>query len=326
MMQSTDVGQDRCKKQAERKGAWRGCALFFIFLLLLIIFLVYSFLRISHQGVNSSNPEFAPCFEDDNQPLGTPIAVKTVMLPGKTPLEMVWIPEGTFTMKKPQQPSYPGAVSTSNPGSKTYSVTISQGFWMATYELTRRQWAAVLGLTYDSEDIDYPVGDVSWNEVQAFISTLNEISGKRFRLPTSAEWEYAYRAGTTTRFYWGDDVNKDVCYVQDDLGISDLRKLLYPVGRRWPNPWGLYDMAGNAAEWCQDGYYTVEDLAPPAIDPVGLTTSLFRAVRSAADRPWSGSEASFVTKLLPNSTKPWLGFRLVLPGSSPVIAEENVPQ
>jgi formylglycine-generating enzyme required for sulfatase activity len=108
---------------------------------------------------------------------------------------------------------------------------------------------------------DLPVEQVSWNEVQDFIRKLNEKEGTdKYRLPSEAEWEYACRAGTTTRYSFGDSESKlgDYAWYRENSG----GKMTHPVGKKKPNPWGLYDMDGNVWEWTQDTWYRDYDGAP----------------------------------------------------------------
>ncbi len=105
-----------------------------------------------------------------------------------------------------------------------------------------------------------PVEQVSWNDVQEFIKKLNEKEGtNKYRLPSEAEWEYAVRAGTTTRYSFGDDESKLGEYAWYD---SNSGSKTHPVGEKKPNPWGLYDMHGNVWEWVQDRFYDNYDGAP----------------------------------------------------------------
>ncbi len=185
-----------------------------------------------------------------------PGQTETTMLPGDVPLVMVWIPGGTFQMGR-----YPGEQDSWDSEDPQHSVTVP-GFWMAKYELTKAQWQVVMGTTpwagHDLvlNDPASPAVYVSWDDAKAFITALNGLTGKTFRLPSEAEWEYACRAGTTTRFYWGDDLS----YTQ--IGnyawywgnrLSGL--YAHEVGQKLPNAWGLYDMSGNEWEWCEDDYH-----------------------------------------------------------------------
>jgi len=123
--------------------------------------------------------------------------------PGVKPLNMVLIPAGTFTMGSPI-----GELDR-NPDEVQHQVTISQDFYISEFEITQAQWEAVMGSnpSYFSGNPNHPVEQVSWGDCQAFITALNQLGLGTFRLPTEAEWEYAYRSETTTRFYWGEDTD-----------------------------------------------------------------------------------------------------------------------
>ena len=121
------------------------------------------------------------------------------------------------------------------------------------------------GLRYVSNAPDSPLVFVTWTDMHLFISVLNGITGKTLRMPSEAEWEYACRAGTTTSFYWGDDVTYSEgdencwwCYNTEDLG----KYYAHSVGQKLPNAWGLYDMSGNALECCEDDYWSDYTDAP----------------------------------------------------------------
>lgn len=210
---------------------------------------------------------------------------ETVQLPGGVPLELVWVPAGTFWMG--QQPNEQDAYP--NKETPRHQVTLSNGFWLGKYEITKEQWKAVMGTTpwtgrrYSNEEPNTPAVRITWDDAEAFVSKLAGLTGKSFRLPTEAEWEYACRAGTTTRFYWGDDPTYSQiqrrAWWRGNALITEKR-CARPVGAMPPNPWGLYDMSGNVSEWCQDwhGYYPPEAVT----DPKGPPSAEHRVLRGGS--------------------------------------------
>ncbi len=194
------------------------------------------------------------------------------------PANMVFIPPGTFTMGSPTNELH----RESNEGPQT-SVTLTRGFWIGRYEVTQGEYLSVMN-TNPSEfpgDLSRPISSVSWPDATNYCWQLTQqelvagriAAGSQYRLPTEAEWEYAARAGTTTRFSYGDDPNyaslTNHAWFSDNSGFS-----VHQVGRKLPNPWGLYDMEGNVWEWCQDWLGplpggTVTDPAGPDSNPIG---------------------------------------------------------
>jgi len=171
--------------------------------------------------------------------------------------------EGRFTAEGPQ-----------------HLVTLTQAFYMGKYELTQAQWQAVMGSnpSYFKGD-NLPVDNVSWNDCQTFIQQLNQLGQGTFRLPTEAEWEYACRAGTITRFYWEDDpgysqIGQYEWYDGNSSGHTQ------DIGLKLPNAWGLYDMSGNVWEWCQDWYGDYP--SSPQIDPTGVNSGSTRVFRGGS--------------------------------------------
>lgn len=143
-------------------------------------------------------------------------------------------------------------------------ISITEDFYMGVYEITQAQWIAVMGTNPSNfSGNNLPVETVNWNDANAFCQKLSEISGFHISLPTEAQWEYACRADTTTKWFFGDS---------DDLygiyGETDTNVKTYPVGSFEPNPNGLYDMYGNVMEWCLD-YYSPSYVADDITNPIG---------------------------------------------------------
>jgi formylglycine-generating enzyme required for sulfatase activity len=173
-----------------------------------------------------------------------------------------------------------------------HRVRITKPFYLAIHEVTQRQWQTVVQTTpwrekaHVREADDIPATHVTWNDAMEFCSKLTVLEGKTYRLPTEAEWEYACRAGTTTKFSFGDDDEQlgDFAWY-DENAWSAGENYPHPVGTKRPNPWGLYDMHGNTWEWCSDWYHSQYYRESPAADPTGPALGKYRVMRGGG---WAG--------------------------------------
>jgi formylglycine-generating enzyme required for sulfatase activity len=169
-------------------------------------------------------------------------------------MKFAWCPPGTFVMGSRRTEADSQLYETQ------HKVTLTKGFYIGVHPVTQAQWRAVMGSNPSHFKGDHlPVEQVSWEQCHEFCNRLGQKDGKRYRLPTEAEWEYACRAGTTTSFYFGetistDQVNYDGNYPYGKGKKGRYRQMTSAVGSFPPNAWGLYDMHGNVWEWCQDWY------------------------------------------------------------------------
>jgi len=195
----------------------------------------------------------------------------TVDLGGGVKMEFVLIPAGSFLM---------GDEEGDDDEKPVHTVRITKPFYLGKYEVTQEQWRAVM--RYNPSEYQgpkNPVESVSWRICQDFLAKLNQkfgSGGVKFGLPTEAQWEYACRAGTTTRYSFGDDSAKLVDYAW--LGWN-AKGSTHPVGQKKPNAWGLYDMHGNVGEFCADWYSKDYYRNSPAEDPIGPHSGDYRVWR-----------------------------------------------
>lgn len=224
---------------------------------------------------------------------------QTVELPGGVPLELEYIPSGTFWMGSPQKEKRRARDET------RHKVTISSGFYLGKYPVTQAQWQAVMGKNpshFKGELL--PVETVSWDDAVSFCKTLCRKTKLDYRLPTEAEWEYACRAGTTDPFHFGTELNgiQANCDGKIPYGTTSRGACLQktsPVGTYPPNRWGLFDMHGNVRDWVADWYGKYPN--EPLTDPVGVPSGKFPVMRGgswgdqgencrAASRLWYNSQ------------------------------------
>lgn len=198
-------------------------------------------------------------------------------------MEFVWIPPGEFMMGSSMSIEETYARYGSFPAESfknehpRHKVRLTKGFWMSRYEVTQAQYEAVMGKNpsrtkeWDNSSM-YPVDSMSWQDAMDFCEALSIKEGRRYTLPTEAQWEYACRARTTTEFFWGDDAEQLEKYAWYDIDDAyEPEDRISPVGQKLPNPWGLYDMCGNVAEWCLDWYDPDYYANSPGVDPYNET-------------------------------------------------------
>ena len=199
----------------------------------------------------------------------------TITIPVKDGIniEMVKVEAGSFNMG-----ATPEMVNPWEDEKPVHRVTLTNDYYIGKYEVTQALWQAVMGSNPSNFKGDaLPVEQVSWNDCQDFISKLNAMTGKRFRLPTEAEWEYAARGGKKSRGYQfsGSITLGDVAWYKENSGSET-----HVVGTKQPNELGIYDMAGNVWEWCQDwkGSYS----SSPQTNPTGAVSGSYRVCRGGS--------------------------------------------
>ena len=210
---------------------------------------------------------------------------------------MVYVSGGTFIM----------GGDDSSDQMPTHSVTLSS-YYICKYEVTQALWRAVMGSnpSYSKGD-NLPVECVSWNDCQTFIKRLNSYTGRDFRLPTEAEWEFAARGGNYSRHYKYSGSNN----LDDVAWHGDNSDRTHPVGTKRPNELGLYDMSGNVFEWCSDWYGTYSSYSqtnPTGPDSGSYCINRGGAFAYGASRHRS-TDRSYST---PDTYYYFLGLRLVL--------------
>jgi formylglycine-generating enzyme required for sulfatase activity len=188
-------------------------------------------------------------------------------------MKLVLIRAGKFIMGSPDSEQGRGPDE-----SPQHVVLISKPFYMGVTEVTQAQYEAVMGTNpSETKGPTNPVEMVSWDNAVGFCRKLSEKTGKAARLPTEAEWEYACRAGSRTRFSFGDSDSalRDYAWYGSNSGRKPN-----PVGQKKPNAWGLYDMYGNVWEWCADWYGDYPNGA--VTDPQGAASGSQRVVRGGS--------------------------------------------
>jgi len=232
-------------------------------------------------------------------------------------LEMIWVEPGTFTMGTPITEAERDANRETE-----HNVTLTKGFYLGKYEFTQAQYEAVMtgntnGLSATPSEWpnnpNRPVEKVSWDDIQIFLTRLNAQqsanipAGWAYVLPTESQWEYACRAGTTTMFSWGNDINA----TRANYWLSGLSQTR-DVGYYDANPWGFFDMIGNVFEWTADW----DDTTYPTgnlvmIDPAGPASGSHRVLRGGSWHP-DGTDLRTAQRRsnIPSFRYSYLGFRV----------------
>ena len=266
-------------------------------------------------GLSCTAPRAAPPPEGTDMG-GRPAAGTPWTVPGLK-MELVPIDPGRFLMGS--------AASEADRGDdeNQHEVTLTRGFWVGRHEVTQGQYEALMHVNPSrrNKGAELPVADVSWDDAAAFCRGLTDMESKAarlpmgyvYRLPTEAEWEYCCRAGSQAAYCFGDDPKTLPQYAWYLDNCRDVRGAmrLHEVGLKRANAWGIYDMHGNAYEWCHDwaGVYP----KGPAVDPAGPPSATWRRLRggcilSSAGNLRSGDRMG----CYPHVRHPQWGFRIVL--------------
>jgi len=246
---------------------------------------------------------------DGNAPAPAAPRHGDVMTEPLTGMEFIYIEPGTFMMGSPE------SEAERYDDEQLHEVRINRGFWMSKYEVTFEQYDAFSKATRHARPLDEnwgrgkrPVIYVRWFNAVAYANWLSGQTGQHYRLPTEAEWEYAARAGTTTAYSFGDNVDDFVDYAWNGKSANYRT---HPVGGKRPNPWGLYDMHGNVWEWTASKY--AEDYDGSEIEDSSLDISRDkRVVRGGA---WyffpRGMRSADRRTYNPKYQLSYIGFRLI---------------
>ena len=238
--------------------------------------------------------------------LGKPVSLD---IGNGTLMEFVVIPSGTFLMG-----SHKNEEGRDQNEGIQRDITLTKPFWMATTEVTQEQYGSLMSRNFSENQNIQNAAVVSWNDAVLFCQKLSDKTGFHVHLPSEAEWEYACRAGTTTRFSFGDDDKKLGEYAWFRSNAYDANEqYAHAVARKKPNPWGLYDMHGNLWEWCNDWYSENNTNSEPLEDPQGPSSGEYRVLRGGS---WFSA-----SKHCRSASRYWLssddkenivGFRVVL--------------
>jgi formylglycine-generating enzyme required for sulfatase activity len=241
-------------------------------------------------------------------------------------MQLVLVPEGEFSMGSP------GSEPDRSHNETQHQVQITKPFYLGIYEVTQAEYEQVMRSNpshfnrkkVGQDTSRFPIENVSWKHATEFCGRLSELpderaAGRVYRLPTEAEWEYACRAGTDTATSFGDrldstQANFDGNYPYNLAAKGPKLERMATVGSYRPNAWGLYDMHGNAQEWCQDWYDENYYKASPRSNPQGPSTPTERRVARGGGWWWSGEHCRSACRLSwwPDKSDYIIGFRVAM--------------
>ena len=231
-----------------------------------------------------------------------------------TSIEMIHVPGGSFIMGESDLEQYGGMPQ--------HSVTLP-AFHLGRFAVTQKQWKAIMHHNLSAnKGEDLPVENVSWHDATEFCRRLSRLTGRNYRLPSEAEWEYACRAGTTTAYSFGDeittqlanywDMSGDIYSSMDETGPINVVLATVPVGSFYPNAFGLYNMHGNVYELCQDKYFQQEaDTVSSGIDSYDREQAIAVVIKGGScDYYAYNCRSAYRSDTLPSYRYGGTGFRL----------------
>ena len=252
--------------------------------------------------------------QDKNIQLDRNFNIYLPLEPEDKPLTMLWVKPGIFEMGYSPDPNF-------FKSDDSFEVTLSKGYWLGKFPVTQAQWFALMedNPSY-FQGQNLPVENISWHEALQFCQKMNQIysnnlpNGYQFNLPTEAQWEYAARAGTTSRNYAGNEPKNvfDIAWCQENSDDTT-----HEVGLKKPNQWGFYDMFGNVAEWCFDTVtYYPKGKATDWIGQVESTieeeSKIYRGGAYCDESDFEIFDSAFRSYILLDDKDKWCGFRLCL--------------
>ncbi len=222
--------------------------------------------------------------------------------------EMVVVPAGSFVMGTPDT-ARSGPNDSGNDKEKPARTIQMKSFSLGKYEVTQAEWVAIMGNNpSENEGANLPVDHVSWEMAQSFVEKLSQVTGKKYRLPSEAEWEYAARAGTSKEYYDSDEMDALYGYAWFNANSG---KEVHTVGEKKPNHFGLYDMYGNVWEWTQDCWNPSYQGAPQTQAAWEEGNCEYRVNRGGS---WSNVSrmlrSAFRSRFAPTLTSTYFGLRV----------------